>query len=134
MIEIDQSYTQEFSFTQEDVIAFAKITGDNNPVHLDAEYAAQTMFKKPIMHGMLSASIFSRVFGTSFPGEGTIYLKQSLEFLRPMYVGEMYEAKFIVKEINKEKHTAVITTQAIEKSTGKVTIQGEAVLMHKERI
>jgi acyl dehydratase len=77
MIQKGETYSHEFKFTQNEVNQFAEVTGDKNPVHTDAEYAAKTMFKRPIMHGMLSASLFSKVFGTLFPGEGTIYLKQS---------------------------------------------------------
>ena len=77
MIKTGDTYSHEFQFSQEEVNQFAQVTGDKNPVHTDAAYAATTMFKKPIMHGMLSASLFSKVFGTLFPGEGTIYLKQS---------------------------------------------------------
>ena len=91
MVKIDSQFEHLFSFTQEDVEAFAKVTGDNNPVHLDESYAAKTMFKRPIMHGMLGAAVFSKVFGTMFPGEGTIYLSQSLSFLKPMYVSENYK-------------------------------------------
>src|ERR1039458_7001087 len=85
MIEKGQVYKYAFSFTQKDVENFAKVTGDNNPIHLDNAYAAQTVFKKPIMHGFLGASIFSKVFGTLFPGEGTIYMKQSMAFVKPMF-------------------------------------------------
>ena len=102
MIEVNQVYTHDFQFSQEEVNRFAEVTGDKNPVHTDAEYAAKTMFKRPIMHGMLSASLFSKVFGTLFPGEGTIYLKQSLNFLKPMYVDVTYEAVFTVKEVKEE--------------------------------
>jgi acyl dehydratase len=75
MIEKDQTYSHDFRFSQDEVNRFAEVTGDKNPVHTDADYAAKTMFKRPIMHGMLSASLFSKVFGTLFPGEGTIYLE-----------------------------------------------------------
>src|SRR5215212_6070923 len=107
MIQPNQTYTHEFQFSQDEVNRFAEATGDKNPVHLDANYAAKTMFKRPIMHGMLSASLFSKVFGTMFPGEGTIYLKQSLNFLKPMYVDTKYTAEFMVKEVVKEKNRAV---------------------------
>ena len=110
MIENGQVFTHDFKFTQADVEAFAQCTGDKNPVHLDAAYAAKTMFKRPIMHGMLGASLFSKVFGTLFPGEGTIYLKQSLSFLKPMYVDADYVAEFKVKEAIKDKNRAIIET------------------------
>jgi len=134
MIEVNQVYTHEFKFSQNEVNRFAEVTGDKNPVHLDAAYAATTMFKKPIMHGMLSASLFSKVFGTLFPGEGTIYLKQSLSFLKPMYVETAYEAVFTVKELIKEKHRAVVETSIRDKATGTICTIGEATVMNMEKI
>ncbi|HRG58861.1 MAG TPA: MaoC family dehydratase [Bacteroidia bacterium] len=134
MIHPNDIFKHEFSFTQNDIIKFAEVTGDKNPVHLNAEYAATTMFKVPIMHGMLGASLFSKVFGTLFPGEGTIYLKQSLSFLKPMYVDTMYEAVFTVKEVNVEKHRAIIETLIHEKSTGAICTSGEATVMNVNKI
>jgi acyl dehydratase len=134
MIENGQVYTHAFRFSQEEVNRFAEVTGDKNPVHTDAAYAATTMFKVPIMHGMLGASLFSKVFGTLFPGEGTIYLKQQLAFMKPMYVETDYEAVFTVKEVVKEKHRAVIETVIKDKATGAVCTSGEAVVMNVEKI
>jgi acyl dehydratase len=134
MLKENDTYKHEFSFTQYDIIKFAEVTGDKNPVHLDADYAATTMFKVPIMHGMLGASLFSKVFGTLFPGEGTIYLKQSLAFMKPMFVDTAYEAVFTVKEINTEKHRATIETTIIDKITGALCTSGEATVMNINRI
>ncbi len=134
MIQLNQIYTHEFQFSQKEVEQFAQVTGDKNPVHLDAEYAATTMFKKPIMHGMLSASLFSKVFGTLFPGEGTIYLKQSLNFLRPMYVDTTYVAVFTVKEIVKEKNRAIVETVIKDKANDTVCTSGEATVMNVNKI
>jgi acyl dehydratase len=133
MIKIDSQFEHHFSFTQEDVIAFAKVTGDNNPVHLDENYAANTMFKRPIMHGMLGATVFSKVFGTMFPGVGTIYLNQSLSFLKPMHVNESYKALFSVKELFLEKNRALFNTQ-IFNSEDKLVMTGEALVMNVEQI
>jgi acyl dehydratase len=134
MIEVNQIYTHEFKFSQEEVNQFAKVTGDNNPVHTNAEFAAKTMFKRPIMHGMLSASLFSKVFGTLFPGEGTIYLKQSLNFLKPMYVDTAYEAVFTVKEVIKEKNRAIVETSIKDKTTGVLCTTGEATVLNMDKI
>src|ERR1700740_521261 len=111
MIKVGEIYNHDFKFSQDEVNRFAEVTGDKNPVHTDAAYAAKTMFKRPIMHGMLSASLFSKVFGTLFPGEGTIYLKQSLNFLKPMYVDTDYTAEFVVKDVIKDKNRATIETR-----------------------
>ena len=134
MIQVGQTYTHDFKFTQEEVTRFAEVTGDKNPVHTNAEFAAKTIFKKPIMHGMLGASLFSKVFGVLFPGEGTIYLNQSLNFLRPMLVDVDYVAVFTVKEVNAEKHRAVIETIINDKVTGKACTSGEATVMNSEKI
>ena len=129
MIEINQTYLHPCQFSQEDVIAFAKVTGDTNPIHLDAVYAANTRFKRTIMHGMLGASMFSKLLGTVFPGEGTVYLSQTLSFMRPMFVDTAYEVRLTVKEVDKEKNRAVITTEIFDKATGMLTIGGEAAVM-----
>ncbi len=133
-IEQGTTYTHEFSFTQEEVIRFADVTGDKNPVHLDEAYAASTMFKRPIMHGFLGGSVFSKVFGTLFPGEGTIYMKQSMAFMRPMFVNTVYEVRMTVKEVIKEKHRATVETVIADKATGAVVINGEATVMNVNRI
>jgi acyl dehydratase len=134
MIKANETYSHNFKFSQDEVNRFAEVTGDKNPVHLDAAYAAKTMFKRPIMHGMLSASLFSKVFGTLFPGEGTIYLKQSLSFLKPMYVDTDYEAVFTVKELMADKNRAVIETLIKDKNTGLVCTSGEATVMNVDKI
>jgi acyl dehydratase len=133
-IQLNDIYKHEFSFSQADIVKFAEVTGDKNPVHLDANYAATTMFKVPIMHGMLGASLFSKVFGTLFPGEGTIYLKQSLSFMKPMFVDTSYEAVFTVKEVNTDKHRAIIETVILDKLTGAICTNGEATVMNINKI
>ncbi len=134
MISNGAVYKHEFSFSQEEVNKFAEVTGDKNPVHLDAEYASKTMFKRPIMHGMLSASLFSKVFGTLFPGEGTIYLKQTLNFLKPMYVDTTYIAEFTVKEVIAGKHRAVVETLIKDKASSLVCTSGEALVLNTNKI
>lgn len=128
------THRHSFRFSQADVVAFAHVTGDHNPLHLDAAYAAQTPFKRPIIHGMLGAGIFTKVLGTEFPGYGSVYLAQTLEFLRPMFVDTDYEAVFTVQSVNADKHTAEILGELRDTQTGKVTTRGVATLMHRERI
>ncbi len=134
LVTLGAVYRETFSFTQDDVNNFAQITGDKNPVHWDADYAASTVYKRPIIHGILGASVLSKALGMEFPGEGTIYLKQEMNFKRPMYVDVVYEAIMTVKEVNAERHQAVIETKIIEKETGKVNLVGDAYIMNKEKI
>ena len=133
-MKLHDEYHYPFRFSQADVIDFARVTGDTNPLHLDADYAATTPFKRPIMHGMLSASVFTKVLGTEFPGYGSVYLGQTLEFSRPMFVDTDYEAVFVVKTIDAAKHTAEILGEIRDRSTGKITVRGMARLLHKEAI
>jgi acyl dehydratase len=134
MIEAGQIYKHSVTFTQKQVEDFAQVTGDNNPLHLDENYAANTVFKKPIIHGFLGGSAFSKILGTLFPGEGTVYLKQSMEFLRPMYVETPYEVIMEVKEVEKEKNKAIIQTNIIDTTIQKIVVRGEATVMNKEKI
>jgi acyl dehydratase len=101
---------------------------------LDPSYAANTPFKRPIIHGFLGGSVFSKILGTLFPGEGTVYLKQSMEFVRPMFVNTQYEAILEVKEVENEKHKALIQTTIVDVSVQKIVLKGEALIMNKEKI
>lgn len=130
---VDATFEELFKFTQDEVGRFAELTGDNNPIHLDAEYAATTSFKRPIIHGMLGATIFTKVLGTRFPGFGSIYLKQTLEFLRPMFVETDYKAVFTIKTINTEKHIAEISTEIFDVTTKKVVTRGVATMINQEK-
>jgi acyl dehydratase len=133
-LTLGDTYKHDFRFSQDNVIAFAQLTGDDNPLHLDPDYAAQTPFKQPIIHGALSSSIFTKVLGTEFPGYGSVYLKQTTEFIRPMFVDTDYEATFTVISINEDKHIAEIQGEIVDKITKKKTIVGVATLMHKDKI
>jgi acyl dehydratase len=132
MIKVGDFYEIEFSFTQEQVNDICKISGDFNPLHRDVDFAASTPFKKPIIHGALIASVFSRVMGMEFPGSGSVYLKQVSEFKRPLFVGQTYQAKFEVDSINEVKHTAEIKTQVFEMERGKLMVDGIASIMHSD--
>lgn len=124
-------HISKFLFTQEQVDAFALLTGDNNPIHWDTEYAATTPFKRPIIHGFLMGSIFSREFGMVLPGEGTIYVKQDMNFKRPMYVDTDYEAVFEFEHIDFEKAMATVKTSIRHAESGKVCMDGIAVVMNQ---
>lgn len=107
--------------------AFAVITGDVNPVHLDAGYAANTPFKERIAHGMLSAGYISAVIGTCLPGPGAIYLSQTLRFKRPVKIGDTVTATATITAIDLEK--ARITLDTVCSVEGKTVVEGEATIM-----
>lgn len=113
--------------TEGDILMFAGVSGDTNPVHLDEEFAASTMFEGRIAHGMLSASYVSTVFGTRLPGPGCIYLSQSLRFKAPVRVGDTVVARVTVKELNPAKRRAVFYTVCTV--AGKVVLDGQAEIM-----
>lgn len=131
-IKTGDTFSEKVKFTQDQVNQFAEISGDRNPIHTDAGYAAATAFGKPIIHGIFAASVFSKVFGTQWPGEGTIYMFQDLFFRAPAFVEIEYTAKFEVMEVNEEKHRGVIQC-TLEDPEGKLIITGQAKLMHTER-
>src|SRR5215470_2952236 len=110
-----------------DILAFAEITGDWNPVHLDADYAAKTVFKEPIAHGMLTAGYISAVFGIEMPGPGAIYVSQTLNFRAPVRIGDRVIAKVKVVELYPAKRRARFECTCTVDD--KVVLEGEAVLM-----
>lgn len=126
-------YEYEFSFSDEDVVGFAKVSGDSNPIHLDEEYASKTMFKKRIVHGFLGGSVFSKVFGTIIPGEGTIYMSQTLKFMGPMYIGVKYKAIFEFFEVDLTKHRSKVLTKIFDQNNNPI-ILGEAFVMNQSKI
>ncbi len=117
--------------TEADVTLFAGLSGDTNPLHLDADFASKTMFAGRITHGMLTAAFISTVLGTRLPGPGCVYLSQNLRFKGPVRVGDTVEARVSVKEIIEEKKRVVFDTTC--SVGGKVVLDGEATLMVSRR-
>jgi 3-hydroxybutyryl-CoA dehydratase len=131
--EISEGMTAVFSKTvsEADIVLFAGITGDTNPVHLDEEFAKPTMFKGRIAHGMLTAGFISAVFGTKLPGPGCIYLSQSLKFKAPVRIGDTVCARVTVTEVVTEKRRILVKTVVSVGDT--VVIDGDAMLMVPSR-
>jgi acyl dehydratase len=126
-VMVGSSATMERTFTSNDVAAFAELSGDRNPVHLDEEYAAGTVFGRPIVHGALVASLFSTLLAEQLPGRGTIYLSQETRFVRPAYVGEALKASVEVTAIHTEKPIVTLRTTCTN-SAGDVVLEGTAVV------
>lgn len=128
MLKIGDSASFSKAFTDADVRAFAKISGDHNPVHLDEAYAAKTPFKKRIAHGMLTAGLISAILGTQLPGEGSIYLKQTLNFRAPVYLDETITATVTVVKLHERKPIATLET-ICKNQGGVVVLDGEATIL-----
>jgi 3-hydroxybutyryl-CoA dehydratase len=113
------------SFCKRDVELFSDLTGDKNPIHLDETFAKQTIFKKPIVHGILTVGLISSVIANDLPGEGSIYLSQEVKFLKPVYHGDVLTARVEVNEILIEKNQVVLKTEVINQNN-EVVITGTA--------
>ena len=125
-LSVGQTASFKKTITQEDISKFIDITGDTNPIHVDAEFAGRTFFGRPIAHGMLSASLFSTLVGMHIPGTGAIYKSQTIEFLKPVHVGDTLLACFEITAINREKEEIEIKSW-IDNQAGETVIQGVAV-------
>ena len=109
-----------------DVVGFAEITGDRNPIHLSEHFAAKTPFKGRIAHGLYTASLISAVIGTRLPGPGAIYISQTLRFLAPVKIGDTVDAIVEVVELNGARQRARLSCQC--KVGSDVVLEGEAVV------
>ena len=113
--------------SEADIVAYAALSGDYNPVHLDAEYAAKTIFKERIAHGILSAGYISAIFGMKLPGPGAIYISQSLNFRGPVKIDDRVESLVRLVELIPEKKRARF--ECMCSVAGRPVLTGEAVLM-----
>ncbi len=126
-LSIGQAAERTNTVTEDVIIAFANVSGDRNPVHLDAAFAATTPFKERIAHGMLSAAYISAVIGMDLPGPGAIYVSQTLSFRRPVKIGAIVVTRCEVKSLDAEKARATLT--CVCTVDGKSVVEGEAVVM-----
>lgn len=130
-LTVGMTAAYEHVVTVADIEAFAAVSGDRNPVHLDDEYAKTTRFKGRIAHGMLGASFISTVLASQLPGPGTVYLGQTLTFKRPVRPGEKVEARVTVADIKRDKGHVVMKTQCRVGET--IVIDGEATVLAPQR-
>ncbi|MGH6891904.1 MAG: MaoC family dehydratase [Dongiaceae bacterium] len=117
--------------TEADIVLFAGISGDTNPVHLDEEFAKPTRFKGRIAHGMLTAAFISAVLGTKLPGPGSIYLGQTLKFKAPVRIGDTVRARVTAIAIDREKGRCTFATTAHVGDT--LVVEGEAQILVPKR-
>lgn len=130
-LSLGQSAERRHVVGSGDIEAFAQVSGDTNPVHLDEAYAATTTFGGRIAHGMLSAAYISAVLGTQLPGPGAIYLTQSLRFRRPVKIGDEVTARVTVKALDEKRGHVTLETVCLV--AGKTVLDGEAVVMAPRR-
>ena len=130
-LEIGQEASTSHLVSEADIVAYAELSGDFNPVHLDAEYAAGTIFKERIAHGILSAGYISAIFGMKLPGPGAIYVSQTLNFKGPVKIGDRVETVVRLSELVADKKRAKF--DCVCSVRGKPVLTGEAVLMVPSR-
>ncbi|MDO5714725.1 MAG: MaoC family dehydratase [Tissierellia bacterium] len=116
--------------TDEDIRKFAEVSLDENPIHLNEEFAKNSMFKQRIAHGMLSAGLISAVIGTKLPGVNTIYMGQDLKFVAPVFIGDEVTAVVEVVDKRDDKHIVTLKT-TVKNQDGKEVITGQAVVLKK---
>ncbi|MFA6338672.1 MAG: MaoC family dehydratase [Candidatus Paceibacterota bacterium] len=126
-IAVGDKYSIKRFFTTQDIIMFAAVSGDLNPIHLDEAYAEGTRFKRPIVHGAFVMSLFSKLMGTEFPGLGTILIKQSLEFKAPVYIGDTITA--IVECVEKKGKAQLTMKCSAINEKGSEVISGTTIIL-----
>jgi 3-hydroxybutyryl-CoA dehydratase len=127
-INVGDTFEQNFIVTDDKVRGFAAVSGDDNPLHIDEEFAKNTRFGKRIAHGMLIASFISKVLGRDFPGDGTIYVSQEVRFKRPVFIDDTVTVKIEVLEKKDEKNRIILSTD-VYNSEGKKVVEGKAEVL-----
>lgn len=129
--QIGDAFKHDFLFSTEDLLAYAKISGDTNPIHISESYAEHTFYKRCIVHGYFSISVFSKIYGTLLYPDGHILVSQSSQYVKPLFTGTEYTAVFTTKQLFPEKNRVLYINEIFEKSNGELKITGEAVLMNR---
>ena len=126
-IKIGDAASFSKTLTESDILGYAELTGDFNPIHIDAEYARESMFKERIVHGMLVSGFISTVLGTQLPGPNSIYLGQTLEFKLPVKIGDTVTAEVMVAEKRDDKRILKLKT-TVSNQRGELVVDGSAVV------
>lgn len=130
-LSVGMSAVHSKTVTEADIVKFAEVSGDSNPLHLDEAFAKTTRFKGRIAHGMLSAGFISTVLGTQLPGPGSVYMSQSLRFTAPVRIGDTVTARAEITDIRSDKKRVTLATTCVVGD--KVVIEGEALVMVPSR-
>jgi len=126
-LKLNQTDEIERKITERDINDFAKLTGDDNPVHTNSDFAKKTIFKQKVAHGFLSASFISTLIATKLPGPGSIYLSQNLKFLAPVFTDDLVRVKVTIQEIDYEKKKVKLQTDCFKNE--KKILSGEAIVL-----
>jgi 3-hydroxybutyryl-CoA dehydratase len=130
-IKVGDSASVTKTISEADIQAFGDLSGDHNPLHFDEEHARRTRFGKPISHGMLTGSLFSPIIAHQLPGEGSIYLSQSLKFVAPVFAGDTITTTLTVRHVRQDKQ--IITLEGVARNQrSEVVIEGESVVFVEE--
>ncbi len=121
------------TITEDDILLFALVSGDHNPIHLDAEYAEKSLFGKRIAHGFLIGSLISAVLGNDMPGPGSIYLGQTLKFLAPIHIGDTVTVTVKVVELREDKRIITLHTNCTNQH-GTLVLSGEAIVKYTKEL
>ncbi|MBR4084572.1 MAG: MaoC family dehydratase [Lachnospiraceae bacterium] len=127
---VGQKAQIEKIFSLEDVIAYAKLTGDNNPLHVNPEYAKESRFGDNIVHGMFVMGVISKILGTVLPGNGTIYLGQDVRFKKPVYVNQKVIIQVEITQIEEERNLIYLSTSVWD-TEGKCLVEGNAKVLYE---
>jgi 3-hydroxybutyryl-CoA dehydratase len=128
-VKVGDKATMTRTVTEDDVVMFARVTGDNQPLHLDEAWASKTRFKKRIAHGMLSAGFISAVLGTKLaPQAVVVYLSQQMRFRLPVAIGDTITAEAEVTALDEEKRIATVRTDCVNQN-GEAVVKGEATVL-----
>jgi len=125
--KIDDGFSFEKYISVEDVRQFAEIVGDLNPIHLDAEFAEKSFFKKRIVHGAFLAGLISKILGMDFPGQGTVYISQNSVFKRPVYVNTTVKVEVKITEVVTEKRRLILETNVLNENN-EICVTGSATV------
>ncbi len=125
---IGQSASCSKTITETDVVLYAGLSGDFNPIHLDKEYAKNTRFKQRIAHGLLTTSLLSQLLGMHLPGKGSVYMEQTIRFTSPVYIGDTITATVTVQEFLEERHILKLLIEC-KNQNNQVVLTGTATML-----
>lgn len=124
ILSVGESYTTNKTITEQDINAFAEVSGDKNILHIDDN----NIFGKRIAHGMLTASFISKVIGMDFPGEGTVYLEQNCKFIKPIFIGDTITINICVAEIIKKEKGIIKLSNSVNNQNGEIVLEGFSII------